>query len=332
VRCLGGIVEATAVPPKHRLGELLHLVSGGRVLGPFGTAPAANSGETMADPIQQIYAKRELELRKKLKKYKAPPPYQFHASGLAKCKTALYYWSAGYIPAMEDPKSTGYSDDGDMHHDQVRNKLKEAGIKVSGVSFNRDGTVKENTSKVMRVKYKDVEFTVSMRLDGFIRVSLKKHVLEIKSIGFWKNKPLAELWEKTGSEAALLAYIQEKRPDIMFQTHACMLGTKVPRTYLLFKDRDGCAIGLHREGGIIGGPIIHFDPAVWEQACQRIATVVRHLRLQSPPPPEFIPSSYECKLCKFRHLCHDADRRRKNDIKPALWHPQLGGKLHVGDK
>lgn len=286
----------------------------------------------MADPVAQLYLRRQRDMLKELKKYKAPSPRRFHASALGNCKTQLYYRLAGYIPALEPVKSTGYSYDGDMHHDQVRRMLREAGFKIGGVSFQSDGTVKEDQSYVLPVNYRGVKFDVSMRLDGFINISGKKHVLEIKSIGFWKYKPLATLWDKTRSTAALLAYIQENRRDFMYQTHACMLAAKTGSAYLVFKDRDSCTIGLHAGGDVVGGPVIKFNPDIWEEACQRISTVVTHLELGSPPVPEFIASSFECQLCRYRHLCHDADKRRATGQMPATIHPQLGTRLHVKDK
>lgn len=287
----------------------------------------------MSDPIFTMYQKVQLELVRKLKKYKGPKPLQFNASELSRCKTALYYRLAGFIPAMEAVAMSGYGPDGDMHHDQVRHALKKAGAKVSGVTFNKDGTVKENTSVIITVKNRGMEYKISMRLDGFIHISHRKHVLEVKSLGFWKYKPLAEVWEKTGSEAAVVAWLKENRKDIMYQTHACMVGTGVPRTYLLIKGRDNCLTGLHAGDKIIGGPVINFDKAVWEEALQRLTTVVKHLHLGSPPPPEYIPSSYECmRLCKYRYLCHDAERRRKHALHPAALHPQLGAKTHIDDK
>jgi len=279
-----------------------------------------------------MYQARQMDMARALKRYRAPQGYRFHASGLARCKTQQYYRLAGFIPSMEPVRMSGYSVDGDMHHDQVRHMLKEARVKVSGVTFRSNGSVVENETFVLPVKYKDATYEISMRLDGFITISQRKYVLEIKSLGFWKYKPLAEVWEKTQSEAALIGYLMAHRKDIMYQTHACMLASKLSRTYLLIKDRDSCTVGLHAGANIIGGPIINFDKNVWEEACQRQATVVRHLNLGSPPPPEFLSSSNECKLCRYRHLCHDAEKRRKQGIHPATVHPQFGEKLHVKDK
>lgn len=286
----------------------------------------------MADPVAKIYAQRQKNIMKSLRHYTAPKRKHFRASGLSTCKTALYFQQAGYIPAAEDVSMSGYGPDGDMHHDQVRRDLVEAGVKVSGVRFDANGRVTETESHVIDVTYRDQKFTISMRLDGFIHISQRKHVLEIKSLGFWKYKPIAEVWEKSKSEAAVLGWIIANRKDFLYQTHACMLGAKTYRAYLLFKDRDSCKMGLHAgdtTNHIIGGPIVMFDPGVWDSVCARLATVCQALDTGTPPPPEFIPSSRECGYCKYKHLCHGAANRERQGLTPAQFHPQLGTTLKV---
>lgn len=282
----------------------------------------------MADPIRTLYHDIEVQQLKKLKKYKPPKAMHFHASALSRCVRELYFKTAGYIPAQEKPIMWGYGPDGDMHHDDVRRQLKKVGVKLQGVSFMRDRTVKETESHILKVTNAgSPDFWISMRLDGIAWLNHRKHVLEIKSLGFWKYKPIAELYAKTGSEAAVIGWLKENRRDIMFQVHANMMGVGIPRTYLLFKNRDACVYGLHAGDKIIGGPVIDFDEHIWNAMVARISLVAKHLEMDTPPEPEFLVGSKECNLCKYQHLCHEATRREKVGKTPTLWHPQLGEKL-----
>lgn len=277
---------------------------------------------------------RTKENRKKLLSYELPRP-NFRASELNNCKRRMYYRLMGYVPTARTARGDDYGDDGDMHHDQMRKFMKKYGVKLSGLKFNKDGTVDETVSKVLKVKHDGIEFSIGMRLDGFIHLNNRKHLLEGKSMGFWKLKPIRETWERTECDANVLQYIEENRKDIMYQTHACMAATKVKSTYLLIKDRSDSAVGLHsykNPDAIHGGCIIPFKQPVWNQLVRRLTAVQKAINDKVPPRPEYLPSTNECKLyCPFLHLCHGADKRKKQGKTPYIMHPQLGQRIHVED-
>ena len=115
-----------------------------------------------------------------------------------------------------------------------------------------------------------------------------------------------------------------------------MKQTKVPQAYVLFKDRSGCAVGLHSKKDsqqIIGGPVIQFDKHVWDTIVRKLGGIMRALKTSTPPfPAHSAPSqTSECQYyCDYKHLCFEADKRKKTG-KGGPVHPQLGVKLHVNE-
>lgn len=296
------------------------------------------------DPVKAMYLATQAKQEAKLLNHKMPVQ-RFRASEVGTCKRAIWYRLKGYIPTAFSARGLDFSEDGDMHHDAVRFKLKEAGVKFDSLRFNKDGTVDELADGVFTVKHtapdgEKFELTFSWRADGEIRIGTTWHVLEIKSIGSGDRRIYQQAWH-SGSPDVVLGKMMEssKGMGYIMQCHVVMEGFKRnlnkvrKKAYLLFKDRDYCAIGLHtwgRDEQIVGGPTIQYTKSMWTQICNRMATVQRGLNSNVPPQPEFLPSSKECKNnCNFLHLCHGADKRAKIDLPPC--HPTLGDILHVKD-
>lgn len=284
------------------------------------------------DPVKQLYADRQVQCLKDIKEYKAPRQ-NFRASELEQCRLRVWYRLSGYIPAARTPRGDDYGHDGDMHHDQVRNQMRAAGMKLGGLTFNKDKTVTENDSYVLEIKHKGQAFKISMRLDGTITLGTMKHTLEIKSLGFWKYKPFREVWTQTESMAAVTGYMMSNRRDIVYQVHANMMATKLKRAYVLLKDRSDCALGLHSDKKpevVLGGVIVEFDPVIWDEILNRMAYITKKLQAKEAPEPDHQIEVNECKTyCGYYHMCHGANKRRKRGLEPVYLHPQLGTKLHV---
>lgn len=286
------------------------------------------------DPIKQMYAARERELVKKIQSYKRPRA-NFVASELAACRLAIWYRLSGYIPMARRARGEDYGNDGNLHHDAVRNQMREAGIKIGDVKYNTDGTVEETGVFVLDVTHKGKKFKISMRLDGTVMLGTVKHTLEIKSLGYWKFKPLYDVWnhkDHPGSTAAVLGYIHQNRKDMIYQVHANMVATGCKKAYLVFKDRSDCALGLHNKKDptdIIGGVIVTFNPTVWDNVLDKMSFIQKHLDSGKQPDPDFQIEGAECGYCNYHHLCHGAAKREKNGLVPAKLHPQLGDILHV---
>lgn len=285
------------------------------------------------DPIRLMYQRRNADWKSKLRRYKAPSNQHIRASELGKCKRMTYYRLAGYIPDRTYPGTLmDYSQDGDLHHDAVREAMLAGGLKITGFTRTKDGH-QETESHLLPFTHNGETFTITVRLDGLIRIGNVVHVLEIKSLNQWKLNGLLNEWEEAGNDAALLAYIDEHRKDILFQTHAEMVAVKKKRAYVVFKDRSNCHIGLHSRKNperIIGGPIIQFREDIWARVLNRCAAIALALRMDVPPQ-QLSASSTDCKYCDYLHLCHGADRRRKAGINPAMLHSVLGSVVHVDD-
>lgn len=286
-----------------------------------------------ADPIQRIYERRRLENIQALQKYKAPRP-NFRASEVRNCVRQVYYRLAGYIPKASDPRLDDYGVDGDYNHDMVRDFLVRHGVKIMGVRFEKDGTQTETMSKTVEYEFGGYKFKVSARLDGAIRIGGVKHILEIKSKGFWKLKPFLEAFSGGGGETAVRGALQREAPEHQAQLNLCMDMFNIRHGYLVFKDRSECAVGLHERNHrerILGGVIFDFDAKLHTATMRRLASVQQALEQEVPPDAEYIDGSKPCNMCDFHHLCHGADQRRVQGREPFQWHPQLGEVVHVED-
>lgn len=296
------------------------------------------------DPVKRMYLTLQAEQEAKLLEYKMPKQ-RIRASETGTCKRATVYRLMGYIPKVFGARGVDFSEDGDIHHDAVRFKLKNAGNKLDFLRFNEDRTVTELAEGVFTVKHKCpdgevVDISYSWRADGAIRIGNTWHVLEIKSIGSGDRRIYQQAWA-SGSPDAVLGKMMEssKGMGYVMQCHAVMEGFKrnlkksMKKAYLLIKDRDYCAIGLHsfnRPEQIVGGPTVQYRKAMWTQVLNRGATIMRCLKSGELPMAEFLPSSKECtSMCNYYHLCHGAAKRAKLDLPPE--HPTLGDKLHVDD-
>lgn len=286
------------------------------------------------DPIKQWYAKRERDLIANLKKNYKRPRANFVASELSACRLATWFRLMGYIPCARNPRGEDYGNDGNLHHDSVRNQMREGGMEIGDVTFNKDGTVEETGVYILNITHKGIKFNISMRLDGTLRLGVLKHTLEIKSLGYWKYKPIQKVWEDTESEAAVLGWLMKNRVDMIYQVHANMVATKLKQSYLVFKDRSDCAIGLHSSKNpkaITGGVVVPFSPTLWKGVLDKLAFIQRHIDSGVQPDPDFLEEVTACKYCNYHHLCHGAEKRRKKKLEPAIWHPQLGAKIHLDD-
>lgn len=286
-----------------------------------------------ADPIQRIYEKRKLANVKALSSYKAPND-NFRASEVLDCVRRMYYRRAGYIPAADDPRMEDYGVDGNVCHDSTRAFLVRHGVKVMGVRFEKNGTQVETMSKTHTFTFSGIKFKVSARLDGAIRIGGVKHILEIKSKGFWKLKPFLEAYSAGGNELNVRESLQVNAPEHIAQANMCMDMFDIPYTYLLFKDRSECAVGLHERNKpdrILGGVVLELDSKRQESTLRRLAGVQHALDRELAPEPEYLDGSKACGFCPFYHLCHGAQRRLAQSKQPPTWHPQLGEVVHVSD-
>lgn len=286
------------------------------------------------DPTKKAYLAKQKSQEALLLRTKMPP-LRFRASELGKCKREIAYRLSGFIPRAFGARGCDYSRIGDLLHDATRIWMKNNGMKLGGLEFRRDGTVKELEAYKVTVNTPDGPVVIAMRLDGRIKLGRKWHLLELKSLGWGKLKGMREIWERTGGNMASVAgWIREHRRDILFQCHACMFGANLKSTYMMPVDRSECAVGLHSykdAENITGGIILDWDQGIWKQVIARCRTVVRHVKAGTLPDPEFLSSSKECKNCSYTHLCHGATKREKMGMKPYQVHPSLGKKIHVKD-
>lgn len=297
------------------------------------------------DPIARIYELRDEEGRESIRTYRSPPQ-RFRASELSACKRQIWYRHCGYIPKVRYGFNDDWGVDGDVHHDVIRQMMLKYGTKLAGITQDESGETHEDPFVVHSFDHKGREIKISTRQDGWIwHDDYGWMLLEIKSVGHWPMKYMDEAYQKGGHDG-LYDYLEEKKPEWFAQVHAGMAIAqdtgKVPfpledkhtlhHAYILVKDRSNCHMGFHsEEHGVSGGIIVSFDDDKWDAILQRLYHTKGKVLDGTAPLREYTSSSKHCGYCAFRYLCHDADKRRKAGLEPAILYPDPACGIHIDD-
>lgn len=287
------------------------------------------------DPIRAAYVAQEEQNLAQLLRTRIPPQ-RFTASELGHCKRRIWYRHAGYIPSIFTARGSDYGRDGNMHHDLVRTFMVDmGGAHLEEVSRGPSGLLDtECFAKDVTVQHKGLSLTFHARVDGVIKLGRSKLVLEIKSVSNKDYYEYNNTWTRTVDPDAMLSLLYERNIDYVYQTHVGMFATKLKQAYVVLKGRDNACTGFHSQRDpalILGGITVPWKKETWTVILNRAALVQKALNEGSPPRPEFLKSSKQCKYCSFLHLCHDAEKRRKRGVTPFEVHPQLGPVIHVKD-
>jgi len=238
---------------------------------------------------------------------------RFNPSAIHQCSREIYYKHTGEIPRVIPGFISLYGQDGDICHDSVRWLLKKAGVELDWLEFKEEtGEIKETAYFRKTINHNDQVFEISGRADGLIYLEDSKEwmPLEIKSVDGFKYKYILQAYQK----GELFKYLQEgnKGKYLKWLMQTC-LTTKTlgyDRTYLLFKDRSLCQIGMYDKVNDLreGGCILEIDDAMYEGMLNKMANITECVDKGEPPAREYLEGSYECdRLCRFSHVCRSKD-------------------------
>jgi hypothetical protein len=233
-------------------------------------------------------------------------PRRFRASETADCRRKLWYRLAGFVPLPKQPWLS-----------LVADSMEHFGIELTGVTFNLDGTQDEDKYAVRTFSMGGVQFDMSCRPDGFVRMQElpTPSVLEIKSMTTFKHTKAEAAFKKGGNEG-VIQHLQLEKPQYIWQGNSTAMIKDASYVYLVLVDRNLNRIGL----GTVGfGKPGTWDPlagertggALWEvedsdrqDILYKLAEVTQALSDGVPPVPEYISSSAECRQCDFFVYCH----------------------------
>ncbi|MBP72880.1 MAG: hypothetical protein CMA70_04770 [Euryarchaeota archaeon] len=180
----------------------------------------------------------------------------YHPSAMSGCKRAIYYDRVGEEPKqnIQAPLRMLFGL-GHAIHDFIQGLLRED----------------ENFKAEVVAKYDALNIYGSC--DGVW--SNKGWLLEIKTIG----------------DSSFRTLVKPKKEHIR-QAHCYMKALDIPRTQLLYVNRDTGQMRLFRT---------HFDEDVWGWIEDVIEFVENHIKNKTAPPKE--ESYFYCRSCKFAHVC-----------------------------
>jgi CRISPR/Cas system-associated exonuclease Cas4 (RecB family) len=311
------------------------------------------------DPVARMYQKRDEDAREAVRNYKKPP-VRFRASELADCKRQIFYRLSGYVPKPRYGFNDDWGIDGDVHHDIVRQQLLNWDVRLAGITQLEDGSTEEDRFITHDFDVDGRIVTVSTRQDGWIyHEDYGWMMLEIKSVGHWPQTYMQKAYtdgyttahgvELPAGEDAALAYIIDKKPDYIAQIN---IGLAIHRArsiaqrpfpdeerytldhaFLILKDRSNCHIGYHPDNGmpVLGGIVVPYDQANVDHTLRRLYITKGKVTDGVPPLPEYPAGSKQCGYCPFKYACHDADKRRKQGLSPAVVYPDPAVGIHFDE-
>jgi len=260
------------------------------------------------DPTTQLYEYLDRCNREEVASYRHRGR-RFNPSSIQGCAREIFYQHMGEVPRVVPGFISLYGQDGDICHDSVRWLLKQAGVQLDWLDFNDEtGTIEETGYFRKTVTHNDQTFEVSGRADGLIYLEDTDEwmPLEIKSIDGFKYKYILKAYQ----EGDLLNYLKTgnkgKYLKWLWQTTLTSSLAGYDKTYLLFKDRSLCQIGLHDRVNDVreGGCILDVDKELLATMMDKMADITKAVDDGVPPHFGFIEGSYECDtLCSYNHIC-----------------------------
>jgi len=212
--------------------------------------------------------------------------------------------------------------DGDAAHDVVRQLLDQAGVELRAITFKDSGEVEEEGMRKL-YHYKGYDYEVSGRCDAEIATPHGWAVLEVKSIWHYGWEYFQKAWGKDGG-AGVVRRIAEKYPSWWYQAHFMMDMRKLPKWYLILKDRNFGRVGFGPEGVPPGGAYIDFNPKILDEALDRLFTIERALETGEPPQHGYLAGSWQCNTCKWGYRCREAESREQRGLEPFMKYPLEG--------
>ncbi len=280
------------------------------------------------DPVKKLYDAMDAEGLDDVRGHRKPP-LRFRPSEAADCVRQIWFRLRGQRPAPRDGTSNKYGIDGDNAHDTTRLLFNHYGSPVLGVDYDEHGRGDEKMVK--KTEYEvvlpedggTVKVLISGRADGAIVLEEGEdpELLEVKSMGFYKYDWMAKAYEKEGTAGAL-ARVKEKEKSYWYQCQVSMGLFGFKKCYLVMVDRSTGTIGLYNKTtGKREGLVLDFDPKVWQEILDKFAYIKYKLNVDEKPLAEYPASSYQCTYCPFKYACHDAAKRRKQGLSPAVVYP-----------
>lgn len=255
------------------------------------------------DPVRQMYDHLQTVIDKQ---YAKPyiPPIRFRASEAGDCPRKIWYRLRGEQPKPISPFVKILTENGDVHHDLVRWRMREAGVELFDLDFDEDtGKVVETNHGVKTVIHKDTPIKISWRADGGVVIDGIKHVLEIKTLDGFSYSYM----EKAYNTGDIVEYLRNHIKYRKFFLQAAVTAHLSGHThiYLVIEDRGLGKTGFNEQNEELAYELKQEDV---DEALDNFAFVLQQLELGEPPIHPYTKSSKPCQHCPFRAKCWGLDK------------------------
>jgi len=262
------------------------------------------------DPVTRLYEYLDECNREEVATY-TQRGRRFNPSGIHQCPRAIAYKHLGHVPRVVPGFISLYGQDGEICHDSVRWLLKRAGVPLRGLEFDETtGRIKELLYFRKDVTHNGQTFTVSGRADGeiFLEDTDEWAPLEIKSIDGFKYRYILQAYQRGELHDYLMNGNKGSYKKWYMQTTLTSHMLGYDKTYMLFKDRSLCQIGMYDKVNDLreGGCIMPVDKELLNEMFSKAAFITEYVNKDELPPLMLCPTegSYECKtLCSYNHIC-----------------------------
>lgn len=266
--------------------------------------------QQMKEEIQRINAKygdmnlidmvhkfvREEDIRKQQERVTQGRTGKFYPSSVGACKRKIAYQMLGYVGKPKEGRNILIMDNGTYFHERMEKlfddmgimiapelKLKDEELRISGRSdaiiwnfMKREGDVYPD-DKVIKL-YKPTDGEDELVYEGLASDVL---IVEFKSI---KSKGYNDYIPKTKPK---------KEHEMQLQLYFYLTGIRAGLVYYENKDTQEQKYFY-----------VQYNQTIIDEIIHDIRTVIHIIDQGQLPEREFQPTSFECRYCDFRDICH----------------------------
>lgn len=227
---------------------------------------------------------------------------KFYPSSVGQCKRKVAYQMMGYPGKPKQGRSVLILDNGTYFHNRMEDYFEKMGIMVAP-----------------ELKLRDEELRISGRSDAIIYNFMKdpdKEIPDDKVIKLYKpvyNEDGEETGEelvyeglasdvlivefKSSKDKAYNDYIPKTKPDkkheMQLQLYFYLTGIRAGMVY--YENKNTQDHKYH---------YVEYNPTIVQQIINDIKFVIDHIDNDKLPEREFQPTSFECRYCDYRDICH----------------------------
>ena len=227
---------------------------------------------------------------------------KFYPSSVGQCKRKVAYQMMGYPGKPKQGRSVLILDNGTYFHNRMEDYFEKMGIMVAPELKLRDEELRIS-GRSDAIIYNFMK-TTEGPIEGDEMITLYKPVYdeegnetgeELVYEGWASDVLIVEF--KSSKEKSYNDYIPKTKPDkkheMQLQLYFYLTGIRAGMVY--YENKNTQDHKYH---------YVEYNPKIVNQIVSDIRFVIHHIDNGTIPEREFQPTSFECRYCDYRDICH----------------------------